>query len=237
MKVFAYFLSAISLIFALITPVHALPDPRNLPLPSMDTRISSVFLALFPTYLQKAQPWCERTQEPQHVLSFFSSEAAPSQVVLEVVDSDEANAYALKASSQVPYSPPKILLSSKLLALIQTESELAFVLSHEMVHLSENHFTPAFSQAMFTSRQIAHMTRVHHSWEFLADSLSEQRLRERGFDASSGRSLLHRLHQVNTRKQIENQSATVKDEHQHHPSLWARLEALSLQTLLPGEHP
>lgn len=95
--------------------------------------------------------------------------------VLSVQTAPRPNAYSI--------SPNKVVISSGLLDLVETPSEFAFVLAHELAHVVLHHADRE------SPKEAGTMIRR----EIEADAYAMKLLRERGFDPGAGLSVLSKL--------------------------------------------
>ncbi len=196
--------------------------------PRVLQRIADVFLRLFPDAILSDAAVCNRRGAevtPRFSfprLYFYSAEKTLPLVRISVFNDHQPNAYALPSNDE-RLLPPTVVVSSGLLALIQDDSELAFVIAHEMTHLRENHFAPPLPFAMLTARQLEEIENIHHSWEYKADSSAIELMRTRGMNAIHAIHLLERLLMVDS----EQKEAALRQ----HPSIRSRI--ISLQSLTP----
>lgn len=127
-------------------------------------------------------------------------------ISIRVHDSPQINA---QATAEV------ITITTALLSVIQSNSELAFVLAHELAHIKEGHATALPQALLLTDSQLARVNTIRRQWEFDADALAISLLREASFKMNSVRGLLTRLY--SHRKPLPGE---------HHPRLRERLDAL-----------
>ena len=107
--------------------------------------------------------------------AYFGFEPAPL-----VVNAYLPNSYALRNAS--------VIISSGLLQLISSESELAFVLAHEIGHVVYGHQNPEHKH-MTPHERVEHFLQL----EVEADRYAVKLLQESGYDRYAGLQVLHRL--------------------------------------------
>lgn len=132
------------------------------------------------------------------VLNIMTSSNSPiCKEPLEILVSDSltANAMAFRANA-LEREPARIVISKGLMSLLHSESELAFVLAHEIAHIRREHFSPDLPLAMLTPKQLERINKTHDDWEHIADKEALRLLESRVFDPFSSTRLLRRI--VNT---------------------------------------
>ncbi len=114
------------------------------------------------------------------------------RIEILLINSEQTNAYASPAD-KVTGSPARIRLTYPLLLQLRSESELAFVIAHELAHIRHNHFSLRFPTSMLTPSQMSHIRSVHEGWELDADRQAVSQLSNAGFDPAASVSILTRL--------------------------------------------
>ena len=192
--------------------------------------ITNVFMSVFPTYTVDSPRWyppldkhplnaCGGLTDESWRLISDNPRASEPPIELVILSSHHANAYALPADHSRGREAT-IYLSVGLLQLIHTDGELAFVLAHEMAHITSDLFTAPFEDILLTPSVLQHISEVHLEWEHSADAYALQMVRKAGFSTSHSVQLLERLQLVE------------KNSKHHflrsHPSLKERVAALSV---------
>lgn len=142
----------------------------------------------------------------------------PGLSSVEIMIDEEARPQAFARPAEKPTLSGRIVLSTGLLAMLENESELAFVVAHELAHLEHDHFSPQLPVAMLTSRQLAQIALTHQRWELQADADAVALLRTAGFDPKAAVSLLGRLEQA----EANSSQSFVR----HHPAMHERIAKL-----------
>lgn len=114
----------------------------------------------------------------------------PLEVV--ILEQPQPNAYIARNQNENVH----LFLTSGLLNLLQTESELAFVLAHEIAHLQNDHFSPHIPSLILTPEQLIHISLVHEDWEFVADRQALETLRAANYHPAESITLLERLAKI-----------------------------------------
>lgn len=123
---------------------------------------------------------------------------------IEVIDDERANAFA--------YAPDRIIVSNGLLKLINTESELAFILLHEIAHLKELNQPIKLGQTKlggFKGRYLNH--------ELTADQFSSCQM-QGYYDRRAGPAIIEKI--------LKNGSKLANNFNTIYPSLSVRKAAL-----------
>lgn len=156
-------------------------------------------------------------------LSFLPEHANYEQqhIQISILEHAFPNAYALPKST-VANTPPQIFISIGLLELVHDESELAFILAHEMAHLRFGHFSPHVPSLILGAKQLAHIALIHQAWEHAADDEALLMLTSAGYSPQAALSLLSRLAHLD--RMTLGQSASFT---RRHPAIEQRLSALS----------
>lgn len=177
---------------------------------SWEQRISTIIERLIPGATLRSVSHTPRSLQFELPISKNSR-----RLQFSLIDITQANAYALPASDS---AEAEIVLTSGLLEEIQTDSELAFVLAHELAHIEDSHFPLQAPTLLLNSKQIAHIQNVHQSWELLADRKAVAILEQSGFHSLEAIALLRRLE----RHSPQNEPRLL----QAHPGIEVRLRAL-----------
>jgi len=148
---------------------------------------------------------------------------SPVQTIeFSVIEDLNANAFALAAHPEEGLAA-QVKITRPLFDVVQNESELAFVISHEVSHIRHDHFSVQFPASMLTSSQRDRITRTHQRWELTADEEAVARMRGSNFDQLSSLEILDRL---------SERSAFLKTSCLHnHPALEERLENIKTSLL------
>lgn len=147
------------------------------------------------------EPWEDYWRKILHQLAGDDVTASLGVIpVLSIHTAPRPNAYSI--------SPNKVVVSSALLDLVETSSEFAFVLAHELAHVVLHH----------ASHESTDGPEPMIRREIEADAYAMKLLREGGFDPSAGLSVLSKLREFGR----ENGALL---EHSY-PSLSVRFKAL-----------
>jgi Zn-dependent protease with chaperone function len=128
----------------------------------------------------------------RRINSYFSISNPKKSFQLMILNSKNTNAFAQSAHQEDSRSAA-VVLSSSLLSQISNEAELAFVLAHEIAHITNDHFVPDTS-FIFSSSQLQQIKKIRQSWESDADLEAISALRRAGIKISSASVLLDKLH-------------------------------------------
>ncbi len=250
---FCLFRQAALLLFAgglgvLLGPVATVASPLPLETPFADSYQPSTLSSLAQQQVSQVCSWEQRIfgiiqrLSPGTVVLEDSSNngsfslhllpaTAGARLTLSILDSPQANAYALPATDSRSAS---VVLTQGLLSLIESENELAFVLAHEFAHIEKSHYPVDVPTMLLNQKQLAHIAKVHQHWELIADQRAVEQLTAAGFDCSASIALLTRLE-----KNFGHHRHLL---FQQHPSPRHRLRALrenisrSTLALLNSEH-
>ena len=151
---------------------------------------------------------------------FYTTNSSLPPVELHILASEKPNAFALPAEEDSEQASAQIFISQGLLNRLNARNELAFVLAHEMAHITKNHF-PILPPFILTGRQLEHIEKTHHRWEFEADESAMQVLSERNMKLESPRILFERLTEAEATEKSHSGSVAT------HPSAEERVAALS----------
>lgn len=127
--------------------------------------------------------------------------------LLSDLNKDKIRFYILKSNSANAFSTSQgmIFFTTELLARINTESELAFVVAHEIAHYTEKHAINKFIESDKTYSQrkrlkyqnyennIRKMSLFSQSLEFEADLIGFQGFVKQGYDLNSAQNVLEML--------------------------------------------
>ncbi len=233
---------SICLLFIIPTPTLAVPDNHvssqsifnehesdfsySRTLPSFENAIEEVFSKLYPQYdiEQRERSMC--SIESGEVISFVMRSASSAnsfqykkpRVEISIVSDLYPNAFTLKRNNDTQV---KIVLTVGLLQLVNNESELAFVLAHEMAHVRLEHFSPHVPFLILNSEQLSHIAFIHQSWEFEADREAVEVLNTAGFSAKKAVDLLERLASFD--ESFHSHSADATPFLRHHPAIHERV--------------
>ena len=151
-------------------------------------KIESVFKNLYPDYSLKS-----KLSNSQNTSMLFQAESINSdcsnnfavqhdlnEVKLEIRHDPRIIAYALATAK-----PVKLVISSGLVSKLDTESQLAFILAHEMAHLIQGHVSLDLEDILFTQKQLQHIHRTRQQWELDADSLAHSHLQKSGYSTDA----------------------------------------------------
>lgn len=189
--------------------------------------LSTTFLKLYPQYTLVSDQSCLRDQNVS--LEFFehrTGELQPSSITtnqdpqtIDIIIQEQSapNAYALPMN-EGSQTPAQIILNQGLLESIRDESELAFVLAHEISHIRHNHFQTHLPELLLTVSQIRHIDSVHRAWELAADQEAIADLKNSGFNILASISVLERF--------CSFQNSTERKSISHHPAMIERILAL-----------
>ena len=201
------FLVAVCFISALASAqsIAALENPS-----SNYTRVANLLSKLYPEI-------CELSESAKSVSISFADTNCQNKhlsIEVEIQDKLEPNAFALAVDEK----SGKVIITKGLLSMLKTESELAFVLAHEITHIKLDHFPAILPDTFLSKKQIAHITHIHQSWEYLADKVATEKLYTAGLDPTSALHLLGKLEQFET--------AAPHYLAENHPPMEKRLERI-----------
>jgi predicted Zn-dependent protease len=195
--------------------------------PTWYTYIYNIFEKLYPQFQSESQTQVHMCRKEQTfnddsliIISSNNTLIKPSRgydqerIQVFIIEKSTPNAYALP-------SPDRIFISRSLLELIENESELAFVIAHEMAHIKYHHFSPHLP-IILNEAQLARIALIHQSWEYEADNEALRLIQGAGFAPESSVSLLKRL------SEYENTYSHKKAERpfHNHPTIEQRVSAV-----------
>jgi len=191
---------------------------------SMQGEIEAVFSRLYPQYgmHQVATLMCvARSEEvlPFVMDSMFSQTSVrykQPRVEITLTSDVYPNAYALPHPSE-KNNGVEIVLTAGLMRLVSNESELAFILAHEMAHLRLEHFSPHVPFLILNSEQLARIALIHQNWELEADREALEVLETAGFNGLAAVSLLERL------AAADESHTHTSSFFRHHPAIEERI--------------
>ena len=148
--------------------------------------------------------------------AFYRPKAKEPVIRLAFLEEEKPNAYTLPSHGSQTHSPT-IFFTRGLLSRTHFESELAFIIAHEIAHIEGEHFGLEFPSLILTDEQLSHITKVQREWELQADLKAIRVLQNAGYNLKAGVNLLERLHAFD-----REQSEVVRK----HPSILKRVSAL-----------
>ena len=152
-----------------------------------------------------------------------NDQAHAISVNVVVLPGSTPNAYASEIGVR-GFSQFVVHLTSELLRNVRNESELAFILAHEIAHIRGEHFPVAADGMILSDSVKAHIARVHRSWELEADQKAIADLKRANYSIASAVALLNRIGHF--------EQNDTHEAHRNHPSIGQRTTLLSA---LPSE--
>ena len=110
-----------------------------------------------------------------------------------------------------------ITISDKTLESLKSDSELAFILAHELGHLYYCHSAPELSGFILSDFQKSIIEETHKRWEIEADSFAIATLKQTNYSASESINLLER---------VEDSANIHGTAIHHHPSVKDRTDLI-----------
>lgn len=126
------------------------------------------------------------------------------------------NAFSMPQSTDGS-QPAQILLTTGLINSINNVEGLAFVLAHELAHIDYDFFPLQLPPALLTTEQQDHIAATHRTWEYAADRLAIQRMRQAGYNSNGARAVLTAL----------SSWEPAYEQQPNHPRIADRLEAIN----------
>jgi Zn-dependent protease with chaperone function len=157
---------------------------------------ADTFQRLFPGYSSSTAFECSAADTPENAVAesllFHRTDGSPEIIQLRFLEDPLPNAFALPPVTEEG-TPAEIILTSGLMERLQSDTQLAFVLAHEMAHIRMGHFAPQLPPMLFTKEQLEHIATVHAGWELQADQAALHELLASGFDVADVSALLAQL--------------------------------------------
>ncbi len=196
--------------------------------------IASAFHRLYPEYRMSDLPQCDEVgtdhgkfkfNKIKYLYSATPPESLPPVLELAVSPIGAANAFIFPAihEGEIEEEAPRIVLTNGLLDELTSEGHLAFVIGHEIGHLTSGHLPLSMAGFVVSPEQQEKIGRIERQWEFEADKFAADLLYSRGYGAETVRSALAIL-------SLEEHSA---DEIGSHPKIEERLENLGFSVPSP----
>lgn len=144
-------------------------------------------------------------------------------VSYSIINTKHINAFVVDTSNAYPCIG--IVLTAALLSHITSESELAFVIAHEVSHWQNGDINTIPTNLILSHTQAEHMFRIRQQKEYEADALASKTLMQAGFDLQDGNNFLKKLSSIlpQTNEKLDNTYTA-------HPSLASRASRLKSQT-------
>ena len=216
----------------------SLSDWQSQPEGGISAPIAAAFRQLYPQYRISDLPLCTENGAEETPFRFnrvkylytapalrpaAGDEGLPAVIEVAVSPIGVANAYifpAIRNTGRGDEESPRIVLTNGLIDDLNTKGELAFVLGHEIGHLTSGHIPHSLSGFVFSAEQQERIARIERQWEFEADRFAADILSRRGFSPDPVKEALTVL----AAKEHGEESGS-------HPKIEERLENLGFSIL------